>query len=316
MGTCKKTSLAVFVIFLLLSFFISKQDVTAQDFLKIKKFLSSSSIKKGKQFISDGDYPSAITEFTKSIKKKHGKLEAHYQLGLIFEDVFHNYEKALSMYKNVISLSEGLTPTGTDDELKEFNTLITNARNCIDRVIKKKFESIEKPNAPIYIIVKTNKKVFKEPSIFSPRLYKSPSQQNEFRLLNFKDNWYQINISSIGLSWIPGKNVLKILQKNNETLETSLTGKAAQYERFVSKYPNSRFTSDAKERAYSIYYELAKNNDTINSYSVYLEKYPDGKEANKFRLRKDELTFQDKDFLNNVSRLQAWIEKNPESTFL
>ena len=118
------------------------------------------------------------------------------------------------------------------------------------------------------------------------------------------------------MGWIPGKEILKFVQKEKETIETSLAGKGAQYERFVSKYPNSHFASKAKERAYNIYYELAKNDDTIHSYSVYLEKYPDGKEAKEFRLRKDELTFRDKEFFNNVERLKVWIEKNPESTFL
>ncbi|MHC4269661.1 MAG: tetratricopeptide repeat protein [Planctomycetota bacterium] len=100
MGACKKPSLVVYVILLLLSFFISLNNATAQDFLK--RFLSNSLIKKGKEYKSDGDYPSAITAFTKSIKRKPENLEAYYQLGLLFEEVMHNYDKTISNYKNVI----------------------------------------------------------------------------------------------------------------------------------------------------------------------------------------------------------------------
>ncbi|MBT6225298.1 MAG: tetratricopeptide repeat protein, partial [Candidatus Scalindua sp.] len=103
--------------FLLIS--ISHSHVNAQDFLK--KYLSNSSIKSGKQLKADGDYPSAIKAFTKSIKKEPKNLEAHYQLGLIFEEVLYDYDKAISLYKNVIRLSDGIKSVGTDVELKEFN---------------------------------------------------------------------------------------------------------------------------------------------------------------------------------------------------
>ena len=145
MGACKKTSLAVFVIFSLLSFFISLNNASVtQDFLK--KFLSNSLIKKGKEYKSSGDYPSAITAFTKSIKKKPENLLRHtIELGLLFEEVLYNYDKAVSMYKNVITKSKAITPSGDDEELKEFNTLIANAKKGIDRVIKKNLIQLKIP---------------------------------------------------------------------------------------------------------------------------------------------------------------------------
>ncbi|MFQ5962661.1 MAG: hypothetical protein ACE5KZ_00070 [Candidatus Scalinduaceae bacterium] len=314
MGTRIPTSLLLSILLSILSFCISQNHATAQDFLK--ELLSGSLIKNGKQLKADGDYASAITEFTKSIKKEPENLEPYYQLGLILEDVMHDYDKAISMYKNVITLAGGITPTGTREELKEFNTLITNTRKSIDRATLKKFESIEKPKVPVYIIVKPYKKVFKEPQKYSYGIYKTTSHTNEFRLLNLNDNWYQINVPSTGLGWIRGKDVLKIIQKEKEAIETSLAGKAAQYERFVDLYPDSRFASDAKERADNIYYELAKEEDTISGYSMYLKKYPDGKYAEEVKLKLDQLTFQDEGFLNNIDRLRAWINNNPESTFL
>ncbi len=314
MGACIKASLIASVLLSILSFCISQNNATAQDFLK--KLLSGTLIKKGKQLKSDGDYPSAITVFTKSIKNVPKNLEAYYQLGLIFEEVIHKYDKAFSLYKDVVTLSGRLTPTGTDEELKEFNTLITNARESIDRVIGKKFESIEKPKTPIYINVKPNKKVFKEPNKYSYSIYKTTDHPNEFRLLNFNDGWYQINVSSVGMGWISGKDVLKIIQKEKESIEISLAGKAAQYDRFVDLYPDSSFASKAKERTHNIYYELAEEEDTINGYSMYLKKYPDGRYAKEVKLRIDTLTFQDESFLNNIDRLKFWVENNPESTFL
>ena len=110
-----------FILSFLLSFlliYLPQSHVNAQDFLK--KFLSNSSIKRGKQFKSDGDYPSAITAFTKSIKRKPENLEAYYQLGLIIEKVLRDYDKAISLYKSVITLSEGVKPVGTDEELKNY----------------------------------------------------------------------------------------------------------------------------------------------------------------------------------------------------
>lgn len=265
---------------------------------------------------SDGDYPSAITAFTKSIKRKPENLEAYYQLGLIFEEVLHDYDKAISLYKNVISLSEGVKPTGTDEELKEFNSLITNARRSIDRTIGQKFESIEKPKVPVYIMVKPYQKILKEPKMFSYSKYKTTSYASEFKLLDFKDNWYQINVPSTGLGWINGKNVLKITQEEKKAIETSAAGKAALYQRFVDLYPDSRFAQNAKDKADDIYYGLANEEGSINSYSMYLRKYPDGRHAKVARLKLDTLTFHDESFFNNINRLRHWITNNPESTFI
>ncbi len=154
-----KTTLIVSVLLSILSICISQNNATALDFLK--KLIKSLPTKNGKQFKAEGDYTSAITAFTKLIKKEPENLEAYYQLGIIFEEVMLKYDKSVYMYKKVITLSEGLTLTGTEEELKEFNTLVANARESTDRAIKKKFESIEKPTDPVYIDVKPNKKVFK-----------------------------------------------------------------------------------------------------------------------------------------------------------
>lgn len=317
LGARIKTTFVVSVLLSVLSICISQNNVIAQDFLK--KILSDTLIKKGKKLKSDGDYPSAITAFTKSIKREPENIEAYYQLGIIFEEVMHDYDKAVSLYNNVVTLSGERKPSVTEEELQEFNTLVVNSQKSIDRVIGKKFESLEKLKLPLYIITKPDKRVFKEPqkNIFSINsIYKTNSNTNEFRCLGFKDNWYQINIPSSGLGWISGKNVLKIIQKKEGVIETSLAGKAAQYERFVDLYPDSSFASEAREREDSIYYELAMEEDSIESYSVYLKKCPDGKYAKKVRLRVDELTFQDEGFFNDIGRLKIWIDNNPESTFL
>ncbi len=127
---------------LTLSFLISfllicllQNQVNSQDFLK--KYLNSSLVKDGKQYKSDGDYPSAIAKFTKSIKKDPSNLEAYYQLGLIFEEIMYDYDKAISLYEKVIILSEGVKQTGNDEVPKEFNTLIAKTKTSIDRAIKK-----------------------------------------------------------------------------------------------------------------------------------------------------------------------------------
>jgi outer membrane protein assembly factor BamD (BamD/ComL family)/uncharacterized RDD family membrane protein YckC/heme exporter protein D len=288
--------------------------VNAQDFLK--KFLSNSSIKSGKQLKTDGDYPSAITAFTKSIKREPQNLEAYYQLGLIFEEVLQDYDKAISLYKNVISLSDGIKPTGTDEELKEFNSLIANTRPSIDRAIRKKFESIEKPKVPVCIMVEPYKKILKEPEMFSYSIYKTTSYAAEFRLLDFSGNWYQVHVPSAGPGWVNGKDVLKIVQKGNNAIETSPAGKASLYQRFAELYPDSSFASEAKDKAVSISYELARDENTIHGYSTYLKKYPDSKYSGEVQLRKDELTFEDESFFNNISRLKHWMDNNSESTFI
>ncbi|MBT6562622.1 MAG: hypothetical protein HON76_08845, partial [Candidatus Scalindua sp.] len=265
---------------------------------------------------SDGDYPSAITAFTKSIKRNPENLEAYYQLGHIFEEVMHDHNKAISLYKSVITLSEGVKPTGTDEELKVFNSLITNTRDSLDKAIKKKFELIEKPKVPVYIMVEPYQKILTEPKMFSTSKYKTTSYTSEFELLNFSDNWYQINVPSIGSGWINGKNVLKITQKKQKAIETSLAGKAALYQRFIDLYPNSSFAQNANDKADDIYYGLAKEEGSINSYSMYLKENPNGKYSEEVQLKKDELTFEDEGFLNNINRLRQWIINNPESTYL
>jgi outer membrane protein assembly factor BamD (BamD/ComL family) len=281
-----------------------------------KDILSSSAIKKGKQYKSDGDYASAMIAFSKSIKRDPQNIEAYYQLGLIFEEIMCDYEKAISLYNNVINLSESVKPIGTDEELNEYNSLITNARESEARVSRKQYESIEEPRVPVYIIVNPNKRILKDPSLISRSVLKTTSYENEFRLLSFRDNWYQINLPSVGPGWVNGKNVLKILQKKENAVETSSTGKLALYERFVDMHPSSKFATDAKARADNMSYENAKKEGSIESYSVYLKKYHDGKHAEEARLKLDTLVYQDQDFLNNISRLKHWITNNPESTFI
>jgi len=307
-----KTTFVASVLLSILSICILQNQVNAQDFLK--KLIKVLPIKDGKELKDEGDYPSAITAFTKSIKKEPNNFEAYYQLGLLFEEVMHKYDKAVSMYKKVVDLSEGVAPTGNEEELKEYNTIISNARESIDRAIQKRYESIEKPRVSVYIDAKPNKKVFKEPKKHSYGIYQITNTASEFRLLGFNNDWYQVNVLSKGLGWISGKDVLRIIHK--EAIETSLSGKAAQYERFVDLYPDSAFAIDAKKNAHNIYYELAKEQNTISGYSMYLEKCPHGEYAEEFRLKKDELTFQDKRFINNLERLKFWLENNPESMFL
>ena len=309
----KFSLLLSFLLFLLLVCCPQSQ-INAKGFFK--DILSSSAIKKGKQYKSDGDYISAIKEFTKSIKREPENLEAYYQLGLIFEDIMHDYDKAISLYKNVGNLSKGLKPTGTEEELNAFNSIITNARTSIDRAIKKKFDSIEKPKISIYIMVKPYKKILNKPEMFSASKYKTASYANEFKLLNFNDNWYQVNVPSIGSGWINGKDVLKIIQKEKEAIETSPAGKAALYERFKDLYPDFRFATDAKDKADSISYEMAKDDDTINSYSAYLKNNPNGKYSKEAKLKIDKYTFEDESFINSLDRLKDWARKNPENDSL
>jgi uncharacterized protein YgiM (DUF1202 family) len=309
-----KTSLMLYFLLSFLLICFTQNHLSAQDFLK--KYLSNSSIKRGKQLKTDGDYPSAITSFTKSIKREPQNLEAYYQLGLIFEEILLDYDKAISLYKNVISLSDGVKPVGTDEELKEFKSLITNARTSLDRTIGKKFESIGQPKVPVYVMVKPYQKILKEPKILSYSLHKTTSYTSEFKLLEFNNNWYQINVPSTGKGWVNGKNILKIIQKKENAIETSPSGKAALYQRFAELYPDSLFAQNAKGKTDDMSYGLAKEEDTINSYSMYLRNNPNGKYVKEVRLKMDELTFRDDSFLNNINRLKHWITNNSESTFI
>ena len=152
--------------------------------------------------------------------------------------------------------------------------------------------------------------------MFSYSKYKTTSYAMEFILLDFGDEWYQINVPSTGPGWINGKDVLKITQKEKEAIEPSPSGKAALYQRFADLYPDSSFAQNAKDKADDLYYGLANEEGTINSYSNYLKKYPDGKHAKVARLKLDTLTFQDEDLFNNTNRLKRWITDNPESTFI
>ena len=280
----KVTLLFSFLLFLL---FIchSQNQANSQDFLK--KYLNSALIKKGKQYKSDGNYPSAITKFTKSIKKDPENVEAYYQLGLIFEEVMLDYDNAISLYNSVILLSEsvklrdkaispydsvillpeGVKQAGNDEKLNVLNTLITNAKTSIDRAIRKKFESIAKPKIPIYIVVKPFKRILKDPKtkMFSTSKYKPSIHASEFKLLNFSDNWYQMNVPSIGSGWVIGNDVSKIIQKEIEAIETSPEGKVALYGRFVDLYPDCSFAADAKARIDELTFPHAKYDNNIKS---------------------------------------------------
>ncbi|MFQ5688524.1 MAG: hypothetical protein ACE5GV_17900, partial [Candidatus Scalindua sp.] len=98
-------------------------------------------------------------------------------------------------------------------------------------------------------MVEPYKKILTEPKMFSYSKYKTTSYASEFKLFDFKDNWYQINVPSVGQGWVNGKNILKIVQRKDNARETSPTGKAALYRRFADLYPDSRFSQKAKDKA-------------------------------------------------------------------
>ena len=53
------------------------------------------------------------------------------------------------------------------------------------------------------------------------------------------------------------------------------------YATYLRKYPENRFSKEAKKLKEDVLWQEAKENNTIEGYERYLEKYPDGKFTNK-----------------------------------
>lgn len=57
------------------------------------------------------------------------------------------------------------------------------------------------------------------------------------------------------------------------------------YRRFLSRYPDSEFSADARERIRSLSFEKARQADTVAELERFLEDFPEGPEADRARAR-------------------------------
>ena len=303
-----KAPLALSILFFVLFSCVQNNHAFAQSFLK--GFYSTSLINKGIQHKEEGDYVSAISKFTKSMQTDPNNLEADYQLGLVLEDVLHYYDETISIYYNIIELSKVLKVPNTEEDQKKMDDLVGNAKKGIDRVLGKKFESLEKPKIPIYIKVKPDRNIAEKPDIISNSIFNtSNADSNMFKLESFDENWYRIDVPSVGIGWVNGKDVLEIILREVRDVEFDITEKISDYERFIEQYPDSFYTPDAKERLEGLNFKITKKVDTIDSYSLYLKKYPnsqyasdaeDGIEKKSYELaRKEDTSESYKKYLAN-----------------
>ena len=113
---------------------LSENHAIAQGFWK--ELYSSSLIKKGKRFKADGDYASAITKFSKSIRTEPDNLEAYYQeSGRAGRDNLKAY--AVSLYN--INDIENLE-TNLDLKYPE-HAFLSKVYQCLCNYYKLAFES-------------------------------------------------------------------------------------------------------------------------------------------------------------------------------
>ncbi len=89
----------------------------------------------------------------------------------------------------------------------------------------------------------------------------------------------------------------------------------ASYEHFIKKYPDSKYTEEAKERKEILFWEEAKKKNTIQSFDSYLNEYPRGsfsREANQY---KERLLWEEVKNDNTILSYKDYLDKYPRGRF-
>lgn len=86
------------------------------------------------------------------------------------------------------------------------------------------------------------------------------------------------------------------------------------YENFLEKYPDSEYKNEAKERVVDIEYANAKNNNSIEGYKDFLKKYPNSKHTDNANKVIIDLEFENVKQINTISEYETFLKKYPNSS--
>ncbi len=200
-----------------------------------------------------GEYPEAITKYYNIIEEKPRNLKAYYNLAIIIEVVLADYNSAILLYDKAISIAENkiafFNPGQGGEGKGELNNLLSKLKKGREEAIQKMFNSIDGITFPRYIVLKPGKSVSSQPFAKSDKLETSlTDSNNEFQLINLKNNWYHLVLPTGGESWVNGNDVRIIYRNSNERRMTTGKEKAELYKGFTNSFPEHELVKEAVKR--------------------------------------------------------------------
>lgn len=85
------------------------------------------------------------------------------------------------------------------------------------------------------------------------------------------------------------------------------------YQKFLKKYPNSKYTNDINYRLATLEYQYLKRVPSIQNYSRFLKKYPNSKYSTEIQNTLVEIEYKNTLRSNSLSSYQAFVNKYPTS---
>ncbi len=90
------------------------------------------------------------------------------------------------------------------------------------------------------------------------------------------------------------------------------TNSIEAYNQFISKYPDSEFAPQAKERSEELYWQQMKKQNLIISYESYLEKYPSGKYAKAAEVKIEDVVW---DSSKTNQNYEEYLQRYPAGKY-
>ncbi len=121
------------------------------------------------------------------------------------------------------------------------------------------------------------------------------------------------------LSKYPNSEYEKEVRERIEQLEWQRAKSAntvASYENYLKMYPSGKFKTNAKASIEKLYWKIAKKNNTIASYKEYIKRYPQGTFISDAISRIEELNWQHAKALNTIDAYEKYLSKYPTGNFI
>lgn len=93
--------------------------------------------------------------------------------------------------------------------------------------------------------------------------------------------------------------------------ETKQINTIEAYQKFLEKYPDRKYSSQAKEKLITLEYEKAIDENTINLYTDFLKNYPKSKYENEIQIKLEKVSWEVAKETQTIQSYNDYLENNP-----
>lgn len=97
--------------------------------------------------------------------------------------------------------------------------------------------------------------------------------------------------------------------------EARMQRSAEGYEQFLERYPEGRFSADAREALESLRFKQAQKQNTLDAFTEFLEHHPDGQHAGEATRTVEMMHWVQAQKQNTQGSYERYLEKYPEGRF-